>query len=116
MLGIKFQDSDGGRPRLDERVPVTAPDYTRFAPGVPHLANLPLTALQRTTAFLTVVHLTNLPWLSRQGAAATGEASKVAETAKNRKLRITFSFIGDNQSRLLIGSKFHEGMQATRSK
>lgn len=44
--------------------------WASLAPGVPHLANLPLASLQRVGLAALAGHLTNLPLLSRHGAAA----------------------------------------------
>ena len=47
--------------------------YIGFAPGVPHLANLPLAALQRVVfAGAVVAHLMNFPLASRQDTATEG--------------------------------------------
>lgn len=53
--------------------------FTGFAPGVPHLANLPFAALQRVAAGAVFSgHLTNLPLASRHGAASAGVESRAA--------------------------------------
>jgi hypothetical protein len=60
-----------------------------FAPGVPHLANFPFAALQRT-GFAAAFggHLVNLPLASLQGAARTGvdNSASVAAAAKNMRM------------------------------
>ncbi len=64
-------------------MPTSRTDQTGFAPGVPHLANLPFASLQ--TAFLAGFsgHLMNLPVFgSLHGAAASGAvAPKARATA-----------------------------------
>ncbi len=50
-----------------------------FAPGVPHLANLPFAALQRVVAGAAFSgHLMNFPFASLHGAASAGVASRAA--------------------------------------
>jgi hypothetical protein len=56
------------------------PDQAGFAPGVPHLTNLPFGPLQRTGFFgVAVAHLMNLPFASRQGAATAGAIDPTAK-------------------------------------
>ena len=63
--------------------------YIGFAPGVPHLANLPLAALQRVVfAGAVVAHLMNFPLASRHGAASAGVDSSAIEAAASIMLRI----------------------------
>lgn len=65
-----------------------------FAPSVPHLANLPLAALQRTgLAGDFVGHLMNFPLASRHGAASAGVDSIAIEAAANISLRIIILFL-----------------------
>lgn len=64
------------------------PRYTGLAPGVPHFANFPLAALQRTGFAGVVGHLTNLPFEPRQGAATAGVAAMVSDAAAISKWRI----------------------------
>jgi hypothetical protein len=57
-------------------------DHAGFAPGVPHLANLPFASLHTFFTGAFSGHLMNLPLLSRHGAALEGEAAVIDNAAK----------------------------------
>ena len=74
-----------------------------FAPGVPHLANLPFAFLQRTGfGCAAAAHLMNLPLASRHGAASAGVDSSAIEAAANMKLRIMGFPSADESAREML--------------
>ena len=72
-----------------------------FAPGVPHLANLPFVPLHRVGLAGGVVgHLMNLPFASRHGAASAGVASRAAAVSAAAKIFMSNLSIGRLACRL----------------
>ncbi|EQB11695.1 hypothetical protein RLDS_21430 [Sphingobium lactosutens DS20] len=64
-----------------------------FAPGEPHLANLPLASLHRLGAAFFSGHLVNLPLASLQGAALATTGTAAIEAAARNDNRFFIGFI-----------------------
>jgi hypothetical protein len=64
-------------------------DQARFAPGVPHLTNLPFASLQRAVGFLG--HFTNFPFASRHGVATAEAEPNTRLTADSARMSLRIS-------------------------